>query len=837
MKRIVVAAIALFLLAGCNELITSPGDGQIVAPGTMTVSGEIPSGYTAGGTLTVNGVATTVGADHKWTTSVATTPVGKVTVVEAIYTEPNGTVHRQRQAVVVGPKLVDGEFSPNGVGMRFTNTGLSNLGPVINSLAGSSFDISGLILAQNPLIPPTDAGAGVTITGKAYEAGSGGVTVSAQSSTQGVKTHVAVTDLYLGLDLQLSGLVSGPCKLEVNVPTVTIDTNLDLRPTPSDPHLVDVNLIGAPVVATPTVNYEFISGKCDPSSPVLGSIINSMAGSKIQDTIKSGFSAQLADPDGSGPLDSPIADAIETALAQISISGSVGTAVKAHLDAPFTTITEGADAIDFRANADFYTTIGTGPQDCIPAPGSPNITNTFDTPGVYPTLGGTTPGGQPYGLGLVVSSSAFNQLLASMTSCGLLNQDIHEISIGGGAPLAVTSSILGFLVPQFSTALPANTPMLVRVDPYFSPFLTGEAGLAGTSAELKLADLHISFVQPTPSGDVTWLTLGVDAPLGFDMGFDQVHGILAPTITPPAGTDVTARVLDNKVGAVESNIETLFPTLFPSFVSGIGDSFGAFPLPAFLGLKLDVVEVAKQGNSFVLYANLNPAPETHVANVSFTDLSTADYSKDASVFDSWEWRHRVRKQVGTTTIKTKLVGMMGADACCTVDDEQDSAHAGGRVTFDVVPAGSGSWRVDLNQSIAGAHTLVDEGYKAQTTISTVTGRYKVGSGAWVNFNFNPSLMDTTARAGNYYGPFSGSSAAVINGSGNATITVEYGFDVMAHSINHVVFPASAGNEAAVRLGANDSLTNNFTAGDYPGMGNRDLVPDGYNLTVNLTPVG
>jgi len=363
-------------------------------------------------------------------------------------------------ALVNGDEVEDGEYSPEGVGMRFTNAGLAGLGPVINDLAGSSFDISGMILAQDPLIPPTDAGLGVTITGKAYEAGSSGVTLDAASSAGGVTTSIAVSDLYIGLDLQLSGLISGACKLELMVPSTTIDATFDFAPEPADPSKVDVNLVGAPVVATHDVSYEFISGVCDPSTPLLGSIIDSQAGGAIEGTVKDGFASQLADPDGAGPADSSIAEAVETALAQISIAGSVGDAVKATLDAPFTQITEGGDAIDFRSDADFFTTFGSGPSECVQPPNAPDFTSSFDVSGTYPTLGGTSPGGLPYGLGLVISSSAFNQLLSAMTECGLLNQDMTEIALGG-TTLPVNSSVLAALVPEFGTKLPAGTPMLI----------------------------------------------------------------------------------------------------------------------------------------------------------------------------------------------------------------------------------------------------------------------------------------------------------------------------------------------------------------------------------------
>jgi len=53
---------------------------------------------------------------------------------------------------------------------------------------------------------------------------------------------------------------------------------------------------------------------------------------------------------------------------------------------------------------------------------------------------------------------------------------------------------------------------------------------------------------------------------------------------------------------------------------------------------------------------------------------------------------------------------------------------------------------------------------------------------------------------------------------------------------HLAFPAEAGNEVAIRLGANDSLTNNFSAGDYPGQGNRKITEDGHFGTITLSTV-
>lgn len=858
MRRLAVVFAVLLGLAGCDlgGMTLNPPEGTIVDTETVVVTGELVPEAEPGGTVVVNDVTGTFTGSHTWTAEIPMSPVGYVTVVRAVYTEPDGGRYVQNSAVINGDKVDDGEFSPEGVGMRFTNTGLAGLGPVINDLAGGSFDISGMILAQDPLIPPTDAGAGVTITGKAYEAGSSNVTIDAASSDAGVTAAIAVNDLYIGLDLQLSGLISGACKLELEVPTTTIDATFDFSPDAADPSKVDVNLVGSPVVDTQDVSYEFISGVCDPSTPLLGSIINSQAGGAIEGTVKDGFASQLGDPDGAGPADSTIAEAIETALAQISIAGSVGDAVKANLNAPFTQIDEGGDAIDFRADADFFSTFGTGPSDCVQPPHAPDFTSSFDLPSAYPTLGGTTPAGDPYGLGLVISSSAFNQLLSVMTECGLLNQDLTEIPLGGST-LPVDSSILALLVPEFGTKLPAATPMLIRIDPQAAPFLTdADTGPGGETAELMLADLHVDFIQPiaatetTPASEKTWLSLAVDAPLGFDLAFDEAAGVLAPTITPPAGSAVTTRVQTNALGTNEDNVETVFSELFPNFVGGLSSSFSAFPLPGFLGLDLEVVEVARDGDSYVLYANLNPVPQTRLENVAVTDLSTADYATDSVAFDSREWRHRLRQQISSTEVKVNLDGVIGADACCTVDDERATAHAGYRVALDVVPAGGQTWQLDMSQFIKGAHSAVGDGtgggYAAQSNITTITGRYQVGGGAWQTFNFdvgsdgNPS--ETTPWQGgwcacDFHEPFIGSSAASIQGTDAQSVVVEFGFDLTAWSDSNLAFPAKQGKESAIRFGANDSLTNGFTAGDYPGPGNRSIADDGHTGTITLTTVG
>jgi hypothetical protein len=851
-KRIaaVLTAVLILVAAGCErtDLVDSPTNGQIVPGDTVTVSGVLPGDLPTGGTIDANGVTTTVGADRTWSVEVPQSASGYVTPVEVTYATTGGASYDQRIAVVHRDKIDDGQPSPEGVGMRFTNEGLAGLGPVIESLAGGAFDIGGLLLEQNPIVDQQNAFLTFDIVGNVYEAGIGGVTLAPQSTDAGIATPISISDLYVGLNLHITdGLaINVDCGLELQIPTTTIDATFDLEPTAGDESKVDVNLVGAPAVDTGTVGYEFISGICDGDTFLIGDLVDSFAGPMVQDLVGAGFATNLGDPDGAGPEDSPIADAIETALAEISIAGSVGEAVQAHLDAPFTAIEESGQAIDFRADADFFATPGAGPGDCPAVPGAPDLAATVDVPGEHPTLGATTPSGDPYGLGLVITASAFNQLLGAMTECGILDQSVTEFALGGGDPLPITSTLLSAIVPEFGTKLPAGTPLRVELDPTVAPFVTGDAGPGGEPGELVLANLGISFVQDDPqAGAVTWLRLAVDAPLGFDLAYDSAAGELAPTIAPPPGSAVAARVTSNAIGADENGVEALFPGLFPAFVDSVGESFAAFPLPAFLGLELNVAEVARDGNAFVLYADLDPVPQTRLENVELTDLSSADSATD-SVFDVNEWRHRVRPVVSPTSIDVDLKGMLGADACCTVDDESRSAHAGYRLAFDVVPENGEGWQLDFGHLILGAHTLIDEKVALEDAggesrfQSNVTARAQVGGGAWQTFGFAATpgavVHDLYGGEGTTNAEFSGANSLVLTGTEAQTVVVEIGFDMYVTSNSNAFFPAAGGDEVALRFGANDTITNGFTAGGYPGRGNRSILDDGHTTSVVLTPL-
>ena len=280
--------------------------------------------------------------------------------------------------------------------MRFTNAGLTGLGPVIESLAGGAFDIGGLLMEQNPIIDQQDAFLTFDIVGNVYEAGIGGVTLTPQSTEGGVATPITIRRPLRGREPAHHRRRADQHRLRARAADPHDRHRRHVRPrahVAGDESKVDVNMIGTPTVDTGTVDYEFISGICDSDS--------------VRDRRHRRRGGRPAGPGAGGRRlrhqprrprrrrPGRLADRRRhrDRPGEISIAGSVGEAIQAHLDAPFTAIDETASAIDFRADADFFATPGATPADCVPVPGAPDLAATVDVPGEYPTLGDTTPGG------------------------------------------------------------------------------------------------------------------------------------------------------------------------------------------------------------------------------------------------------------------------------------------------------------------------------------------------------------------------------------------------------------------------------------------------------------
>jgi hypothetical protein len=824
------AALAMGAACGPSPRVhlDSPVHGTFLNGTSVTVSGRLtlPGRFTS---LTVNGVATPPAAS--WSVAVPVDPAAVFNRLLVVGTLDSGNVMRKSVTVVVGDGVqtgfvADGATSPMAIGMRLSDTGLDQIAPIVESLSSGALDVSALITSQNPIAQGSMSG--ISYTANVVEVGFGGFGLDADPTASGLDTTIQIDDFFLEIDLDLGWL--GACTLEIETAGAAIGGSFDLLPLASDPSYVDVNLVSPVSVTLAGFDSQFVSGICD--DPLIGDIVNAIIGEgDIQALMQSGFEDNLGDPDGAGPEDSALAAAIEDALAGVSIAGPVGSALGGVLDAPIASVTEDVNGLTIAADAAFYTT--------SPLPGAPDLPASYTVSEPFPSFGATTPvQGLPYGLAFAISTSGMNQLLKTQIENGLLRMDITEFL---GSPL--TAGLLTLFIPQLASFDPAE-PVVIRLRPTLAPVFTGAPGANGELAELKLGALAVEMAFSAI--DQVFIALEVDLDAGVDLAFTPA-GLEFTLATPPA-SEIGMIVTTNLVGTNETTLVNAFRNLFPMFAGELESAIEAFPVPSLLGLDLESVEVARLPGGFLgIFANLVQQPTTQLANVSFVDLSSGDFRQQGGCWLR-EWRHRVAGSVFGNTVGANLRGMLGADAGCTTNDAQSIATLSYRVSFDVVSVPGEQWTLDLSHALRGAFDRISDGYNDGIGFQDggglawlrqpMSASWSVAGGGSGSFGFTPPVTQINDGIG---GPsssqdveFSGAAATQIQGTGDASVTVTFHTELEAFSNSNTAFPTANGDEMAIRLGKNDTIDNNFTAGGYPGMGSRNIANDGHRATIVLT---
>lgn len=808
--------------------VDSPVQGTFLNGTSVTVEGRLnlPARFTG---LTVNGIATPPAAT--WSVTVPVDPAAVFNRLSVEGTLQSGSVLRKSVVVVVGDGattgfVADGDLSPQGIGMRLTDAGLDQITPIVESLSGDSLDISSIITDQNPIAQGSMSG--INYTANVVEVGFGGFGLDVDPTATGLDTTIQISDFFLEIDLDLGWL--GACTLEIETSTAAIGGSFDLQPLASDPSFVDVNLVSPVSVALGGFGSRFVSGICD--DPLLGDIVDLVIGEgDIQQLMQDGFQDNLADPDGAGPQDSALAAAIESALAGVSIAGPVGTALGGVLDAPIASVSEDVDGLTIAADAAIYAT--------APLPDAPDLAASYTVDEPFPAFAATTPvQGLPYGLAFAISTSGMNQLLKTQIENGLLRMDITEFL---GSPL--TAGLLSLFIPQLSGFDPEE-PVVIRLRPTIAPVFTGAPGPEGELAELKIAGLAIE--MEFAAIHEVFLTLEVDLDAGVDLAFTP-NG-LEFTLTTPPPASIGMVVTRNLVNTNEAALIYTFRNLFPLFAADLENAIDSFPIPSLLGLDLESVEVARLSGGFLgIFANLVQQPTTHLANVTFTDLSSGDFREQGGCWLR-EWRHRLSGRALGNVVTANLRGMLGADAGCTTNDAQSYVTLSYRVDFDIVSVPGEQWTLDLGHSIRGVFDRISDGYNdgigfqdgggLAALRQPVNATYTVTGGANGSFPFTPPVTIINDGIGGSSSSqdvqFQGTAGTTLQGTGDASVSVTFHTELEAFSNSNTAFPTANGDEMAIRLGKNDTIDNNFTAGQYPGMGSRNIAGDGHVATIALS---
>ena len=300
-----------------DVFIDSPTHGSFVNGTTVHVTGRMQTWWNFQVVL-VNGIPVTPAE-----TFAVDVPIDPSKVMNRITVRGvvgMGDARIDTVMVVVGDGVTtgfvnDGEATPEGVALRIGDTGLGQIAPIVESLSSDSLDVSELITGQNPIAQGSFSG--ISYTANVVEVGFGGFGLAVDAAPSGLDTDIQIDDFFLEIDLDLGFL--GSCTLEVETATANLTGSYDLSPLASDPSFVDVSLVSAVGVALGGFSSQFVSGICD--DPLIGDIVGLIIGQgEIQQLMQDGFEQNLADPDGAGPLDSPLAAAIESALSPASRS-------------------------------------------------------------------------------------------------------------------------------------------------------------------------------------------------------------------------------------------------------------------------------------------------------------------------------------------------------------------------------------------------------------------------------------------------------------------------------------------------------------------------------------
>ena len=83
-------------------------------------------------------------------------------------------------------------------------------------------------------------------------------------------------------------------------------------------------------------------------------------------------------------------------------------------------------------------------------------------------------------------------------------------------------------------------------------------------------------------------------------------GGLGAVISEPAPGAIASTILVNRMGTEEATLDTLVPLLMGAALPQLAGSIGTFPLPSFLALDLELVDVDRNGDFLSLFLDFSP---------------------------------------------------------------------------------------------------------------------------------------------------------------------------------------------------------------------------------------
>jgi hypothetical protein len=428
----------------------------------------------------------------------------------------------------------------------------------------------------------------------------GGFGIDVDSMTNFLAADILLSNLFVDLrvDLVIAGIGTTCDHFTINAAATNIFGDYGLDPDPGTPTTIDVNQLNSIDIA-----FGGFSDNVDCGGIGFLTFLINLVGADIQTLMGDGLRDFLDDPDGGGPQDAAIAQAVEDALSGIELTGPIGDGFGVTLTTPMFDIPEDNAGITLASGAIMATK--------VPDPTAPMFSETLHIPASYPfaqLASQTTPGGIIYDMGLAIAESGFNQILAAMVESGSLATDLSEIDLAGtGTPIALTAGLMGLIIPEFAQ-LPPALPLTFRIRPTLAPVLTGDVGPSGEIADLLIGHLLVDVISGPPGMESLHGRMAIDAAAAFDLTIEAGTGNLVPAIASPDPADILITLLDNPLCMDEGTLQTVIPQLMAPLFPSLAGAFGSFPLPSFLGVQPSAVEVSRVGDFLGVFLTVVPTP-------------------------------------------------------------------------------------------------------------------------------------------------------------------------------------------------------------------------------------
>jgi len=532
-----------------DVVITSPTSGVITNGGSITLSGQVIGDLSEADVLLVAGQVTTFNpVSGAWSRSVTLT------------SDPVQFIEAEVQSITLGTQNTDSIVVLKGtawpLGLRVPNANF-------NRLNDSGFnDVEGIIQGTlNDAFAPAEFIGDEAAGGTICEFSTGTKTVDAEGAgANTVEARIQINNFHVkvcNIDTPL-----GDCDGTFDASTVRVTTqgNLEGVPPGGPDQVLGITISNTGVLYTGTSGDLSNGFFCDFIDAFFADVE-----ADFEDALTEKFNEALP-------------PAINGALGDIDISGSIGPGLDVDIDAIYTSIPEDSQGVTF-ITATNITALN-------PVPDAPVITNTLlPASGGNPILGPTIPSsGLTYDLAFCLSDGFVNRAMAAFMLQGMFNQSLTEVTINN-VTLPLTTNLVGLVANPDDTAYQNdcfNCPATLVLKPTAAAVARApEVGEGGT-VTLIVPNYQVNVVADDNGTPRTQLTALVTFTLPVTLN------VSGPSISVTTGTLTVnnVKVTFNPIGANEAAFVAGAEQLFPLAASALGDLFEEITLPTVQGLTV-----------------------------------------------------------------------------------------------------------------------------------------------------------------------------------------------------------------------------------------------------------